>query len=67
MTSEPVIHLDAETLLPVGASVPCPARIEGPFLGSDATFVQCGELVGHDGPHHFYIEWVAAASEEPKP
>jgi hypothetical protein len=60
MSSEPVIHLDAETLLPVGVSVPCPARIDGrcPVCDSDI-FVE--QLIVHTTEDRFVHALCVAA------
>jgi hypothetical protein len=63
-----VIHLDSETLLPVGVSTPCPSTTfaslgyggrRGPrgFAGLTGVLVPCGNLADHDGPHVFHVEW----------
>lgn len=39
---------------------PCPSKVAGPFLGSDATEVRCSQLEGHDGPHFAHVEWTSA-------
>ena len=58
-SKEHVIHLDAETLLPVGISTPCPATTTAHlgFKGLSGVRVPCGHLAGHDGPHVFHVEW----------
>jgi hypothetical protein len=39
---------------------PCDATVEGPFLGSNATELRCGDVAGHDGAHFFHVEWGGA-------
>lgn len=39
------------------SATPCPATAEGPFLGTDAATLRCGDIAGHDGPHYFHVEW----------
>jgi hypothetical protein len=46
---------------PEAAAKPCPARTTGPFLSSDATYMRCADVEGHDGPHYCHIEWTDAA------
>lgn len=56
-TGEIAIVLDAETLTPQAVIRACPHRVEGPFLGSDATYLACGDIEGHGGDHYFRVEW----------
>lgn len=42
---------------PQAALNPCPEQVNGPFLGSDATYLACALLKGHEGSHYFHVEW----------
>lgn len=55
----PTFVIDAETKQLQGVLVACPARVYGPFLGSDATYLSCSELDGHVGQHSFSVKWGA--------
>jgi hypothetical protein len=54
-----VVHLDPETLMPVGVSKPCPSTTVAhlAFGGPSGVRVLCGNLAGHAGPHIFHVEW----------
>jgi hypothetical protein len=45
---------------------PCPAKVEGPFLGSDASYISCSGVKGHDGPHWHHVEWGEGAGSTPR-
>ena len=66
--SEPVIHLDPETLLPVSVSKPCPsttfAYLGFQVPGLTSVRVPCGNLAGHEGPHVFHVQWSDPHREE---
>lgn len=64
----PVVHLDAETLLPVGISSPCPSSAVA-HLGASmpgGSRLMCGLLAGHGGPHVFHMEWTDPTDEAPR-
>lgn len=36
---------------------PCSAIAQGPFIGTEAAWLHCGDIEGHDGAHYFHVEW----------
>lgn len=56
-----VVHLDAETLAPIGVSKPCPSSTVA-YLGfgnQHGVRIPCGLLAGHypDTDHEYRIAW----------
>lgn len=62
---EKVVRLSDRTPVTFGAEgvgrertvSPCPARVLGPFLGTEAGALRCGGTKGHPGRHFFHVEW----------
>jgi hypothetical protein len=49
-----VLDLD---MAPVSVLVPCPSKVQGPFLTTDGTYIKCSLLAGHEGSHSAAFEW----------
>lgn len=63
MSGDRIYPLDPDTLQPTGEIIePCPAIVGGPFLVTDATWLGCAKLAGHDGEHEFHVRWNDAAA-----
>ena len=65
LAPEAVVNLDAETLLPIGVSKPCPSTQVAHLGIADPRGIRvpCGLLDGHSGPHVFHIEWTDPTSQ----
>lgn len=67
LVRQPVIHLDAETLTPIGVSKPCSATAVA-HLGTASpggARVPCGLLADGHERHVFHIEWTDPAPAPP--